>query len=341
VHDIVVHPRDNDLIIATHGRSVWILDDATAIQQMNEQVAASDAHLFDVRPALRHTTRFTRYGIGDKPFTGPNPPYGALITYYLKDKPDDKTAVKVEIIDASGKVVNEMTRVPKEKGVNRVAWDLRYGGPRLRRPPTDEETAFFGGPRGPQALPGTYTVKLTVGNKTIEKRVEVRLDSTVSVPAEELRSQLDMSLKLRDMQSAGNDSLRALDSIKQQIEQIEKTVKDRMPDAPQDLTKALADHKKQVETLSESVSRPQGGLGFSGRAMVVDRVGSLFFTIDAVNAGPTAPQREYFAALQTEFQQKMDEVNKYLSQSVAQLNETLRRHNAPTVIAGKPVDVPR
>jgi hypothetical protein len=148
-------------------------------------------------------------------------------------------------------------------------------------------------------------------------------------------------LKLRDMQSAGNDSLRALDSIKQQIEQIEKTVKDRMTDAPQELTKALGDHKKQVETLSESLSRPQGGLGFSGRSQVVDRVGSLFFSIDGVNAAPTAPQKEYFAALQTEFQQKIEEVNKYLTQSVAQLNETLRRNNAPTVIAGKPIDVPR
>jgi hypothetical protein len=234
-----------------------------------------------------------------------------------------------------------MMRVPKEKGVNRVAWDLRYGGARLRRPPTDEETAFFGGPRGPQVLPGTYTVKLTVGNNTAEKPVQVRLDPTVSVAAEELQPLHDLSLKLRDMQSAGNDALRALDSIKQQLEQIEKTVKDRMSDVPAELTKALADYKKQVDSVSETLARPQGGEGFSGRAQVIDRVGGLFFTIDAVNAAPTAPQREYFAELQTEFQQKMAEANKFLSQTVPQMNETLRRYNAPTIIAGKPIDVPR
>jgi hypothetical protein len=77
-----VHARENDLILATHGRGFWILDDATPIQQMNADLAAKDATLFDVRPAIRFTTRFTRYGIGDKPFTGPNPPSGAIIQYY-------------------------------------------------------------------------------------------------------------------------------------------------------------------------------------------------------------------------------------------------------------------
>ncbi|MGH9903750.1 MAG: WD40/YVTN/BNR-like repeat-containing protein, partial [Pyrinomonadaceae bacterium] len=173
VHDIVVHPRENDLILGTHGRSIWIFDDATPIQQMGAVVLNSDAHLFDVRPGMRYTTRFTRYGIGDKAFAGPNPPYGALITYYLKEKPGEKTTFKVQILDAAGKVVQELNQPSKEKGMNRVAWNLRYGGPQVRKPPTDEETAFTGPPRGPHVLPGAYTVRLTVGDKTLEKPVQV------------------------------------------------------------------------------------------------------------------------------------------------------------------------
>ena len=166
VHDIKIHPRDNDLILATHGRSVWILDDATPVQQMSQRIVNSDAHLFPVRSALRFTTRFTRYGIGDKVFTGPNPSYGALITYYLKDKPDDKATFKVEILDKAGKQVQELNRPAKEKGMNRVAWNLRFGGAEVRRPPSEEESLFSGPPRGPQVLPGTYLGRLTVGDRS-------------------------------------------------------------------------------------------------------------------------------------------------------------------------------
>jgi photosystem II stability/assembly factor-like uncharacterized protein len=339
VHDIVIHPRENDLIIATHGRSIWILDDATPIQQMSTEVLASDAYLFDVRPALRYASRFTRYGIGDKLFIGPNPPYGALITYYLKDKPDEKTKVKIEVIDEGGKVIRELAQVSKEKGLNRVAWDLRYDGPRLRRQPTEEETAFTGGPRGPQVLPGTYTVRLIVGSKTLEKRVQVRMDPTVSVSEADLKVQRDLALKLRDMQSSTNDALRLLDSLKQQLEQIEKILKDRLSNVPEELNKALADNKKQVEALQNSLARPQGGLGTGGKAQLAENLGSLFFAIDGVDTAPTPPQREYFNELQAEFQRKMIEVNKFINQVVPQLNETLKQHGAPTVMVGKPIEV--
>ena len=146
VHDILIHPRENDLIVATHGRSIWILDDASPIQQMTSAILNSYSHLFSVRPGLRFATRFTRYGIGEKAFTGPNPPYGALITYYLKTKPDDKTTFKIQILDESGKLVQELDKPTKEKGLNRVTWNLRYGGAEVRRPPTEEETAFAGPP---------------------------------------------------------------------------------------------------------------------------------------------------------------------------------------------------
>ncbi|MBO0722226.1 MAG: hypothetical protein J2P41_15480, partial [Blastocatellia bacterium] len=187
VHDIFVHPRENDLILGTHGRSFWVLDDATTIQQMNAEVAGRDATLFDVRPAIRFTTRFTRYGIGDKPFAGPNPPYGALINYFLKDKIDAKVTAKIQIIDPSGKVIRELADIPKEKGFNRVAWDLSYEGPKMRRrlPPRqgqeqEQETRpFGGGSRGPAVMPGTYTVRLIIQDKSQEKKVIVGVDPTI------------------------------------------------------------------------------------------------------------------------------------------------------------------
>jgi photosystem II stability/assembly factor-like uncharacterized protein len=343
IHDLLIHPRDNDIILATHGRSIYVLDDATPIQQLTPSVAREDVHLFDVRPALRYTTRMSRYGVGDKAFAGQNPPYGALISYYFNRKPDDKTKLKIQILDAAGKLVSEIENIAKEKGLNRVNWNLRLGGPQVRRPPTGEETQFTGGPRGPQVLPGTYTVKLIVGDKSFEKKVEVRLDPTVSVPAADLRETLDMMIRLRDMQSATNNALRTLDSLKSQIEFVERTVRDRLgaSDVPKELTDKLTEQKKRVEELQNKLAQPEGGLGIDGRAQLVDRIGGLFFTLDATNAAPTPPARELYGDLQKEFDAKITELNKFLSDAVPPLNDALRRVGAPTLMTGKPVELPK
>jgi photosystem II stability/assembly factor-like uncharacterized protein len=344
VHDLIVHPRANDIIIATHGRSIYVLDDATPVQQLTPEVAREDVHLFDVRPALRYATRMTRYGVGDKAFAGQNPPYGALVSYYLKQKPDDKTKLKLQILDAGGKMISEIENIAKERGLNRVSWNLRYGGPTVRRPPTDEEVQFTGGPRGPQVLPGTYTVRLLVGEKSYERKVEVQLDPTVGgVTAADLRETLEMELRLRDMQTATNNALHTLDSLKSQIEFIERTVRDRLgaSSVPKELTDALAEQKKRVEELQNRLAQPEGGLGFEGRAQLIDRIGGLFFTLDSSNAAPTPAARELYGDLQKEFDTKVGEVNRFLNDAVPQLNDALRRVGAPTLMTGKPIEMPK
>jgi photosystem II stability/assembly factor-like uncharacterized protein len=338
VHDIVVHPRENDLIVATHGRSVWILDDATPVQQMTATIANSNAHLFPVRSGLRFASFFTRYGIGDKVFTGPNPAYGALITYYLKDKLDDKATFKIEIRDESGKLVQELTKPSREKGLNRVAWNLRYGGAEVRRPPSAEETAFGGGPRGPQVLPGSYTVKLTVGDKVFEQAVDVRLDPTINVALADLQAQLDLQMKLRDMQSATNTALRFLDSIEEQLKNTETTMKNLNKEPDKELMKTLEDYKKQIVALEDRLVRRAEGLGFAGKSQVTNRIGDLFFSLDGTNAAPTPYQRQYFQEIQPEFRERMTEANRFIKDTVPLWNEKLRGWNAPTLTTRNPID---
>ncbi len=342
VHDIFVHPRENDLILATHGRGFWILDDATAIQQMNADIAAKDATLFDVRPAFRFTTRFTRYGIGDKPFTGPNPPSGAMITYYLKEKLDAKTTAKIQILDSAGKVVREIAQIPKEQGFNRATWDLATEGPKARRELTPEQLQQFGGfgfsPRGPAALPGTYTVKLLIGDKAQEKKVQVGVDPTVKVTAAELQSQYDLSLKLQEMITKVNLTLRTFDNAKEQLQQIERTVKAQMPDAPKELTTGIADSIKQIDAEIAKLSGRTGGDQEGGRggvSRISEKLSSLFGTIQGVNAAPTQAQREYFDEIQPEFQTGIAAAEKYIREQLPKVNDPLKKHNAPTVILGK------
>ena len=337
IHDILVHPRENDLILATHGRSLWIFDDATVIQQMTPRILESNAHLFSVRPGLRFTSRFTRYGIGDKVFTGPNPAGGALITYYLKEKLDDKAEFKMQVYDRDGKLVQDLERPSREKGLNRIAWDLRLGGPEVRRPPTPEQIAFGGGSRGPMVLPGTYTVRMTVGGKVYEQPVEVKLDSGVSATTAELQETLDMQVKLRDMQTVINTSLRFLDSVKEQLKQAQTTMKHLAKEPDKDLMKALEDYIKEVDALQDKLVGRDEGLGFAGRSQVADDIGQLFFTLDT-NFAPTRGQRDYFGEIQPAYRSRMGDVNKFLRETLPQWNEKLRGWNAPTLTTRKPFD---
>ena len=337
VHDILIHPRENDLILATHGRSIWIFDDATPIQQMTPQILNSNAYLFSVRPALRFTSRFSRYGTGDKQFAGPNPPAGALITYYLKDKLDEKATLKLQIFDSAGKLVQDIERPSREKGLNRMAWNLRLGGPEVRRPPTEEQLAFGFAARGPQVLPGTYTVKLTVNDKVFEQPVEVKLDPTISVTTAALQDALDMQIKLRDMQSNINLSLRFLDSIEEQLKHTQTTMKGLQKEPDKDLMKALEGYIKELDTLEDRLSSRNEGLGLGGRSQVADDIGNLFFSLDT-NFGPTPGQRQYFGEIQPVYRTRVEEVNKFLRETLPAWNEKLKAWNAPTLTTRKPLD---
>jgi len=169
----------------------------------------------------------------------------------------------------------------------------------------------------------------------------VRLDPTVEVAAADLQMQLDYGLKTRDLQSAATEALRTLDSIKEQLQGIQKIVKDRMPDAPKELATTLEDQLKQIDTLQNKLARQGTELGLGGKPGIADSLGDFFSSIDSVNAAPTPYQAEAFKELQTKFRERMEEVNRFITGSVAQLNETLRRNNAPTVVAVRPIELPR
>jgi len=126
VDDIQIQARENDLVLATHGRSIWVLDNITALEKMSDAVMSSDVAVFDIPTATAFRIYNRKGNTGHKWFSAPNPPYGAMIDYYLRTAPQGN--VRVTISDKSGKVVRELTGL-KEAGVNRVVWDLRLGAP--------------------------------------------------------------------------------------------------------------------------------------------------------------------------------------------------------------------
>jgi len=128
-HDLFIHPRDNDLIAGTHGRGIWILDDITALRGATESVLGQDAALFEVGKPATRWLRVARggYGRGDLFFRGENPPFGALLNFYVKAKPAEPGTL--EVFDATGGLKTTFILDAAEAGINRVAWDLRFDPP--------------------------------------------------------------------------------------------------------------------------------------------------------------------------------------------------------------------
>src|SRR5882672_5572648 len=181
VDDILVHPRDNDLIIGTHGRGIYILDDVSALQQFTTKVMDADAFLFDVRSGIQwfNDVRLSRYTGGAKLYRGNNPQPGTAISYYLRSAPPGD--LKITISDYTGKVIRTIVGT-KDAGLNRMQWNLR-GDPPAR--PANLPPGFGGGGGGgfgglfnvgPVIEPGTYAVKLSVNGKDYTTKVVVEAD---------------------------------------------------------------------------------------------------------------------------------------------------------------------
>lgn len=339
VRDLLVHPRDNDLVLGTHGRSIWIFDDAAAIQQMSAAVLEQPAALFAPKAGVRFAQyRQSTYGMGDKKFYGPNPPFGSPITYYLRDKAQ---ALKLEIVDGTGKVIRAIAKAPTEAGLNRVYWDLRYEGPHARGEKAEEdEEGFRGPPRGPLAIPGKYTVRLTVGSTVVEEPVEVKADPASTVANADLKAEFEMGLKLRDLQSSTNDALRALDTVRDEINTAVKTVGTLSPQTAKDLLNALKERLQQIASIEDKLARPGNIPGYSMGPRLIDRLSQLAGNLENTLTGPTGPQREHYKELLGEFNREVDRVNKLMTEGVPQINEMLRRQNAGAVMPAKPIAVP-
>jgi hypothetical protein len=175
IDDILVHPRDNDLVVGTHGRSIWIIDDITPLQQYTPEVARGDAFLFEVRPAVQwlSNTQASTTVSGSKQFRGENPPAGTAISYYLPINVDGD--VTLTVTDMAGEAIRTLTG-PGGRGINRVQWDLRGDPP--PEPEGGQQAAFQMGRQrvGPPAEPGTYLVTLEVGGMELTRSILVLED---------------------------------------------------------------------------------------------------------------------------------------------------------------------
>ena len=166
-NDLVIHPRDNDLVLGTHGRGIWILDQINGLQELTPEVVASPAHLFTIEPATQIRRAGGAAHAGDVHYQGENPPNGAILDYWLAESAAEGT-VSIAIEDEGGARVATVEGTTGQ-GMNRVVWDMRH----------EVEAG-----RGPLAVPGTYTARLQAAGVESAQRFPLREDPRIDAPAD-------------------------------------------------------------------------------------------------------------------------------------------------------------
>ncbi|HBB88832.1 MAG TPA: hypothetical protein DC047_14580 [Blastocatellia bacterium] len=350
VRDLLI--KENDLVIATHGRSFWILDDISPLRELNAAVSAETVNLF--RPAT--AIRIRKNEAHDTPLppetpAGKNPPAGAIIDYSLQSVPAG--AVTLEILDASGALVrkystNDQQRaldesqafptywlrppfpLSKKIGMNRFVWDLRYERPQALRYGYTIGAAYGEDailvPEGPLVLPGIYQVKLTVAGRSYTAPIEVKLDPRVKVAPLALSQQLVLERQIVEAMNQSFATVQQISALREQLKTVLSETKPETADAVIAEAAAALD-KKAAELLAMETQYPP--VGIVSMAALNGSLGSLLLLVEGADAAPTAQAKETFITYKRLLDQQMLKWSELRDRDLPALNELLRQRQLP------------
>ncbi len=341
VHDLVI--KNDDLVVATHGRSFWVLDDVSPLRQWTGQTADSDAVLFTPRATAR--IRFPDQVDKRQP-AGENPPAGAILYYYLKTARKDE--IKIEILDAQDNPVKTYSSIkkaevegpsewpdvqklneslPAEAGLNRFAWNLRYEDP-LKIPGAffENDTA----PKGAFALPGTYKARLTVGGKSQTAPIELVMDPRTTVSREDIDKQFELEQKISRCLTVLHRTVNQLRDLRMQLQALNKIYAgvaawDPIRSGAEDLARKLTAIEDQL--VQTKIKSTEGDLNFP--TMIDEQLAFLSFAVDAGDAGPTQPQTATFEVLSKKVEDQESKWDSILSLDLLNLNRLAEKQKIP------------
>ena len=366
VYDVQFVKRSHDLLIATHGRGLFVLDNITPLEELTPEVVASDLHVFSTLPA-QIRVRPRRAGVAPTRFTTPNAPAGAAIDYYLKAALDTGSAgsqgegergrsrrgrVIVTVTDSRGDTVVVDSTGPGKQGVNRFVWNLRHAGPtriNFERPAAaEEEENPFRNVGGPRAIPGTYTVTVAAGGRTATKTVTVEPDPILGGDPARFAAQLRAGLEWRNAMSALNEMLNRIVSLETQLKNTQQALRDNAAGdtaAAAPVTRQGRELGRKLKELKDSlynsdVQRDAGQDDIHYLNRFQERLQGLGFGLALAYAQPpnevvAARLKELRAAL-ADYIAKFNEL---VRTDVAGFNKTAQEHGAPVLVAGAPVEV--
>jgi photosystem II stability/assembly factor-like uncharacterized protein len=312
VRDIVVHPRESDLVLATHGRGIWIVDDITPLRKMTPEVMAQEATFLQAKPAQQRLQANGGWAEGSAVFTGPNPPDAALITYYQK-KRHIFGKMKLEIFDAQGKLVDTLPPNSR-RGISRVEWPMRLKAPRV--PPA--ATVAGEATQGPRVLPGTYTVKMTRGTETYSTQLVVTLDPRAKYTLEDRKLEFDASMRVYHL--LGDMSFDV-----DRINGLHDGLLDRASKLKGDAASAkhLQDLAGTVEELRKKIVATKEGGAITGEERIREKTTGLYGDLLNYEGRPTDYQVGRIDSLKRELGDLETESDAFITRELAAVNKTL------------------
>lgn len=333
VHEVLVHPRENDLIVATHGRALWVFDDASPIQQMSAAIAAKPVHLFPMRVATRFNLGDQSLNFGHKQYRGQNAAYGALITYWLARS---DSSVTVEILK-DGQVIRQLRKPPVAAGFNRTTWDLRMA-PSLALSETPADSADEDGARGrvpgAQVLPGSYTVRITVGGQSQEQPLTVRLDPTATFADADVKLQFAQATRLVATVNTLIETERGLAAFAVQAQERSNTANTLRADAARELVAATKEELRKLDSVRLQLTRPSTDVApyYSEGPRPLQRASALLANIDA-GLTPVIPgQVEYTGEVRRDADVVMTMIDTQIRATATRLNPMLEKLDLPKLV---------
>ncbi len=317
VRDLVVQPRDNDLVLATHGRGIWIVDDITPLRQLTPQLLAQEATFVSARPVQQRIEAQGGWPNGAAAFVGDNPAAGAVITYYQRSR-HLFGKLKIEVLDESGHVVAELP-ASSRRGLNRVVWTMHLPPPHV--PPAVQ--LAFSATQGPRALPGTYTIRMENNGKTYDTKIEVGLDRRVKWSLSDRRAQFDAALKVYTL---FNDEAALFAQIVGLREQVDAAGKGRSKQDP--LARKLGEFDSKLDAVRKQIVATTEGGAITGEERLREHTDQLYGAVTSWDGPPSGYALDNIAALRAQLGAISAEFATLTTHDLPPLNSALKAKGA-------------
>jgi len=326
VHDIAIHPRDNDLIIGTHGRGVWILEDISYLQEMTPEVLASPVHLFNVRPATAYYLSARHESFTKPAFAAKNPLYGLSITSYLQAKPKEKP--KVSILNSEGETVFELNMNIKE-GIQRENWNLQTV------PKTKDGMKITPSALGfvalPLVAPGEFTVELNVDGQTFRAATSVRADPRFPMTGADLKAQHEALAEILALSKKMGLAVTAATNIRRQLDTLVQDLK-KAGQSEAGLDSSIQDFSSKFRSVEEKVVPKEFGSTLMSRELALrggalnQQILVLGMSISGFPAAPTQTELLQLAEVVHLVDDLAGQLNQVIGEDVPALNRVLEQN---------------
>jgi photosystem II stability/assembly factor-like uncharacterized protein len=319
VRDIAVQARESDLVLATHGRGMWIIDDVSALRALTPDLMAKEAVLIPGK-AVQYFDTFGGWSEGDEAFSGRSRPSEAQITYYQRSR-HIFGDLKIEILDQDGKLIDSVAG-SKHRGLNRANWSMRVKAPAV--PPA--ATALFEAAQGPRVLPGTYTVKMTKGDNVYTEQLKVTLDPRAKFSLEDRKAQFEMTMKVYHTIEHMTWAVEAIEGVRSGANARSAKLTDKDP-----LKKELQDLATQSDSLrSKIVATKEGGM-ITGEERIRELLGQLYGAVNGYEGRPGDYQAARADSLAHELEDVVADFQKLTQTQLAKVNASLKKKNAEVI----------